>query len=88
MLAQALPQLKQMMGAEGLVLSDASVAGQWAGGGAQAGAGGSGGSNGAGHSDARRGAVPVRIDAGMPVVSAAAGTASRTSGTRSLDLYV
>lgn len=88
MLAQALPQLRQMMGAEGLVLSDASVAGQWAGGGTQAGAGGSGGSNGAGDSDARRGAVPVRIDAGVPVVGAAAGTASRTSGTRSLDLYV
>ncbi|MDB5876645.1 MAG: hypothetical protein JWQ41_59, partial [Variovorax sp.] len=84
MLAQALPQLKQMMGAEGMVLSDASVAGQWTGGGAQSGAGGSGGSNGAGDADARRGTSPVRIDIGAPVAAATA----RTSGTRSLDLYV
>ena len=88
MLAQALPQLKQMMGAEGLVLSDASVAGQWAGGGAQAGAGGSGGSNMAGDSDARRGASPARIDAGAPVTGTVAAGTARTGGTRSLDLYV
>ena len=88
MLAQALPQLKQMMGAEGMVLSDASVAGQWTGGGAQSGGGGSGGSNGAGDADARRGTSPVRIDAGAPVTGAAAAATARTNGTRSLDLYV
>ena len=88
MLAQALPQLRQMMGAEGMVLSDASVAGQWTGGSAQAGAGGSGGSNGAGDADARRGTSPVRIDAGAPVTGAAAAATARTNGTRSLDLYV
>ena len=88
MLAQALPQLRQMMGAEGVVLSDASVAGQWTGGSAQAGAGGSGGSNGAGDADARRGTSPARIDAGAPVPGASVAAAARTSGTRSLDLYV
>ncbi|MGJ7580275.1 flagellar hook-length control protein FliK [Variovorax sp. RHLX14] len=89
MLAQALPQLKQMMGAEGLVLSDASVAGQWTGGGAQAGAGGSSGSNGAGDSDARRGTTSaVRPDKSTAGTGAAAGSAARTAGSRSLDLYV
>ncbi|RZL90333.1 MAG: flagellar hook-length control protein FliK, partial [Variovorax sp.] len=45
LLAQAMPQLRQMMGAEGVVLADASVAGSWAGG-THAGAGGAGGSGG------------------------------------------
>ena len=84
-LAQALPQLREMLGSEGMVLADASVGGQAAGGGAAAGGG-------------RDGARPPatatlggsgdggRAQAGAPV---AAATAPRgIAGRRSLDLYV
>lgn len=92
MLAQALPQLKQMMGAEGLVLSDASVAGQWAGGSAQAGGSGgsreSGESGESGESEGRRRTSSARIDGGASAAGAVAGAGAEASGTRSLDLYV
>ncbi|MGI4779777.1 MAG: flagellar hook-length control protein FliK [Janthinobacterium lividum] len=89
LLAQAMPQLRQMMGAEGMVLSDASVAGQWGAGGAQSGSGGAGGSGGSSDADTASGQrmSPARRDAATPAVGATGGPA-RSGGARSLDLYV
>lgn len=90
MLAQALPQLKQMMGAEGMLLSDASVAGQWAGGsGPSSGSSGSPGSDGSRGGDARREPLSARIDGGIAATSGAArAVPPPANGRRSLDLYV